>query len=398
MRKIFLLLTIILFINCSSDNGTPPTLPASCGNPTNVTVTNIELTEATVNWDAVSGAVSYEIEYGVAEFVHGTGTIVTSSNTNYLLDNLDAFKRYDVYVKTICSSLESNWVGPIPFTTQCNGDNGMFVGDVTLTTQQEVDDFGAQCYSGITGSLFIGNTFNNIFSLIPLINIKSIGNQLDIVGTDLTSVYGISLNTNSSINDVNIRSNNSLINLKEIQLPAQMNGLSIGNNDMLMTLEGLEEITSINMIFSLYHNDSLESLNGLSNLEYWKYSSFKGNQNLENFTGLNSLLSIEDLWIQETYFKNLIGLESLTHIGFEILIHDNTLLESLNGLNNVSFLGQNSKIGLTQYGVSSGPNPLLTDFCALQNLLTNGTYCGLTISNNAYNPTVTDIIAGNCAQ
>ena len=40
-------------------------------------------------------------------------------------------------------------------------DGGTFIGDAILTTQQEVDDFGALCYTKIDGNLSIVDLITN---------------------------------------------------------------------------------------------------------------------------------------------------------------------------------------------------------------------------------------------
>jgi len=81
-------------------------------------------------------------------------------------------------------------------------DNGTFVGQVILKNQQEVDDFGAMCYSKIDGSLVIGNIFgatDDIVDLSPLSNMNQVfaSNSNDnpgwlrIKANNLTSLNGL---------------------------------------------------------------------------------------------------------------------------------------------------------------------------------------------------------------
>src|SRR5210317_2566247 len=70
-------------------------------------------------------------------------------------------------------------------------DNGTYVGNVRLLTQQEVDDFGAMCYSKIEGNLILGENWdfdNNILDLSPLSSLTEIYQ-----GIDDPSIFGGSI-------------------------------------------------------------------------------------------------------------------------------------------------------------------------------------------------------------
>ena len=84
------------------------------------------------------------------------------------------------------------------------------------------------------------------------------------------------------------------------------------------------------------------------------------------------------------------GLENLTSVGGQFLITGHDQLASLNGLENLNSVG-----GMIQIRQNFS---LLRDFCALQNLFANGSYNQVDISNNPFNPTVQNIIDGNCSQ
>ncbi len=79
-------------------------------------------------------------------------------------------------------------------------------------------------------------------------------------------------------------------------------------------------------------------------------------------------------------------------------IDGNEFLELLNGLENLTSCNTNIYIGV-DHNSNASPNPNLTDFCGIQNLLSSGNFQGnLLISNNAYNPTVQEIIDGYCSE
>ena len=94
-------------------------------------------------------------------------------------------------------------------------------GDVHLKNQQEVNEFGANNYSGINGNLTIGyqSGVRDITNLNPLSSLSFIDGNLD-----------------------------------------------INYNDNLASLNGLNNIESINGFLHIGDNNSLANLNGLSNL------------------------------------------------------------------------------------------------------------------------------------
>ncbi len=113
-------------------------------------------------------------------------------------------------------------------------------------------------------------------------------------------------------------------------------------------------------------------LEGLNNLSYIGngYSdqgiSINYNTSLENLSGINNLTGINgDLEIRgNPFLASLTGLESLTQIENAIEIYDNALL---------------------------------SDFCSLTSFFINNSFNGnYGVENNLINPTIQDIIDGNC--
>ena len=95
------------------------TLIPNCPRPREITFSNITTTNATVSWTD-SNATNFEIEYGPSGFALGTGTVVTSMYENVTLYGLNHSTRYDVYVRGICSNMDtSNWSFVSTFTTEC---------------------------------------------------------------------------------------------------------------------------------------------------------------------------------------------------------------------------------------------------------------------------------------
>ena len=235
-------------------------------------------------------------------------------------------------------------------------DNGTFIGNVTLATQQEVDEFGAMCYTKVDGMLTIGQDFldNDIMDLTPL--------------NSLTEIY-VSSADNPLSGRLRILASN------------------------LTSLSGLENVESVNglAIRRCYQLENLIGLSGLINIggtdNNWQSLEINHNSSLQTLDGI----------------ENLSNIGTIGTIGF-VQIGNNPQLVNIDGLSGINAVYGQIK---TSVWVNCGPsctpafetgNSSLMDLCGFQNLFTNGTYGDVHIDYNAYNPTVQDIIDGNCSQ
>ena len=89
-----------------------------CGTPTGVTITNITATTANVNWAAVANANSYEVHY--KKSTETNWTIVASNVTNVALTNLTGNTTYNVKVRGVCTSGNSDFSFQVDFMTLNN--------------------------------------------------------------------------------------------------------------------------------------------------------------------------------------------------------------------------------------------------------------------------------------
>jgi hypothetical protein len=96
------------------------TIP-TCPVPTNLTAINISQTAANLMWQAGGSETSWNVEYGMAGFTPGTGTMVTgTSNNPYYATGLSTGTDYEFYVQAFCGAGDmSTWAGPYSFTTLC---------------------------------------------------------------------------------------------------------------------------------------------------------------------------------------------------------------------------------------------------------------------------------------
>jgi|GEM_PF-1052322 len=109
------------------------TLTPVCNAPSNVSVSNVGVSQATVAWTAGAGIVNSVLEYGPVGFTPGTGTTVNPAVSPYTLTGLAPSTAYDLYVRSTCPLSNSTWTGPVAFTTQtpvCNAPSSLTVSNV----------------------------------------------------------------------------------------------------------------------------------------------------------------------------------------------------------------------------------------------------------------------------
>lgn len=233
-------------------------------------------------------------------------------------------------------------------------DNGTFVGDVILVTQQEVDEFGALCYTKIDGSLVIGNIFGATDDIVDLSPLSTI-NQV------------FASNSDDNPGWLRIKANN-LTSLNGLQNITSVNGLMIYNCNKLVDLSGL---------------DALENIGG--NPNDFQTLDIHSNAELVNLSGLNKLSSI-----------GLSGYISYIRFGDNPKLLNLDALSALNEIYSEFYFDT-----IVLYSVEDvRGNDMLSDFCGVQGLFNSGNFNpeNIFISYNAYNPTVEDIIDGNCSQ
>ncbi len=107
---------------------------STCGNPQNLSISNITSSTADASW--VSNATLAQIQWEASGFTLGNGFKDTSSTGTFSLPSLNSGTTYDVYVKDSCASSSSSWLGPISFTTVssvCNDPDSLEVSNVSFT-------------------------------------------------------------------------------------------------------------------------------------------------------------------------------------------------------------------------------------------------------------------------
>ncbi|NQX81159.1 MAG: hypothetical protein HRT66_04065 [Flavobacteriaceae bacterium] len=354
---------------------------------------------ASISNDNGYAIVSKGFVYSVSEeFGENIETIVViSEEFSSVITELIGGATY--YVKAYAeNSFDTFYTEPVMFTTEYTYKE--YDGDVMLSTQAEVEEFAAEKYTDIKGSLLISIALDEPEQRIRYksVNDKTKGRREpideDVPTTDISDLRG-------------------LISLSSIE-----GSLIVFGNSNLTNLEGLN---NINLIISeeppvegsmtevppglvvLSYNDSLTSLVGLESLTNALYLIIEHNNSLVNLEGLNNL----DLIVSEgsmmgppsgyidiaynTSLINLVGLESLVNASV-LNIRYNDGITSLDGLDNLIYIED----------VYIENNETLSNYCALGELVSasineqTGFEMSLYIYSNLYNPSYEDLVEGDC--
>ena len=92
----------------------------SCPAPTNVMITDVNSTFVDISWDASFAAIGYNIEYGLAGFALGSGTVINTTNLSTTISGLIQNTAYDFYVHSDCDNEVSNNALVNSFTSTFN--------------------------------------------------------------------------------------------------------------------------------------------------------------------------------------------------------------------------------------------------------------------------------------
>lgn len=91
----------------------------ACPKPTNFVTTGSTTTSIDLSW-TTGGATDWQIEYGPAGYILGTGTVVPVGTNPFTLSPLNPSTSYDIYIRDSCAvGSVSEWVGPLLAGTLC---------------------------------------------------------------------------------------------------------------------------------------------------------------------------------------------------------------------------------------------------------------------------------------
>ena len=351
MKKLLFLALTILLINCTSDNTDETNnLPILTTN----TVTDITSNTAISGGNISDNAGVNIITRGICWNTNGNPTIDNDFSTNgsgigeYSIEMSNLESETNYYVRAFATNSSGTSYGnELNFTT-LEPENIYNGNDISLFTQQEVNNFGSNNYTIINASIQIGadgtaNTNNSITNLNALNTIKSVKN-------------------------ISIYDNNALINLNGLNnLEIVENELRIWRNNLIPNLNPLSNLTQVQR-FEIQGNNSLTDINGIINVTNLNYIS----------------ISSVDLLTNIDIFSNISNLDDLD----TIYIGNNNSLTNINGLNNITTVNH-------LYIVN---NSILANLCGITNIVNNNNPTGVySVYGNLFNPTLDDISNGNCS-
>lgn len=91
---------------------------SECPKPLDVEVTGVSHASAELTWNARNSS-TWIIEYGMTDFVSGTGTVDTIYDNPYTVTGLQDNTQYDLYIRTLCEDETSRWT-KTGFHTRCS--------------------------------------------------------------------------------------------------------------------------------------------------------------------------------------------------------------------------------------------------------------------------------------
>lgn len=182
----------------------------SCSTPSGLASSGISNTGATVSWTAVSGAVSYDVDYKLTSASTWTNAATATTSTSVAVSGLTAGSTYDWRVRTNCSAGSSVYA-QAQFTT--TGGNPCS----TAFEPNETQAAAAAITSGVTNSAAISSstdvdyykitttaTSNNVYNLVgpsgvdyDLYIYNSAGTQIG-SGTGATATETVTLNNQAA--------------------------------------------------------------------------------------------------------------------------------------------------------------------------------------------------------
>ena len=113
---------------------------AVCLDPSNISIDAVTETTVDISWTAENSENNWIVQYGAPGFdPNAEGTeIAVNGAPNTILINLDSDTGYEVYVKANCGTVQSEFVGPINFTTTSSSPGNEFITTWATTVDNEM--------------------------------------------------------------------------------------------------------------------------------------------------------------------------------------------------------------------------------------------------------------------
>lgn len=140
-----------------------------CDEPVMVEALTIGAMQAELGWETETEATLFDIEYGIAGFVQGTGTLISGVSNPYTITDLEPDTEYEFYVKQICDEYSvSDWSEAGSFTTLCVMPDPVITSSLILCGATMVDQIDVTAETGAIMKWYASATDDDEISEIPL--------------------------------------------------------------------------------------------------------------------------------------------------------------------------------------------------------------------------------------
>lgn len=336
------------------------------------------------------------------------------------------------YIRAYATNQEgTSYGGEIDFFTA-----KIFSGNVVLSSQEEVNDFGKEKYLIVNGDFFIGRDGgSDITTLEPLKELNQIRGNLfigsrsspnpllkNLDGLDFLALvqsitftkFNIRIENNDSLEqidglkglglfegDIQIIDNPSLTNIDGLERITEVDNILMNGNPSLVNLKGLANIEEIKSL-SIIGSHSLTAINELDNIgEFVTIIILVSNVSLTDISSLSKIKSISNLRISDNpSLVDFSPLNKLERISGTLNII-NTGITNLDDFQSLITVGNDyTPPGpLSERDVNITDNQNLTDFCGIRPLLQSSEFTGeVRIRQNLFNPSTEDILDEKCMQ
>lgn len=397
-----------MIIGCSTDDDikVAENLPPS---EFEVKVDNLTDRSATITWTPAKDPEGKSVNY---QIFLGNEKIKETFADSYEVQDLTAQTSYSG--KIIASDGEKETVQNFSFQTDIFTPK-VFEGNVYLTTQAEVDEFGAENYNIVNGSLVLQSesygAVTDIDDLTPLVDLIEVKDKLLIRDSSLESLIGLE-NLTKLGGGLGVSNNNKLLNFAGLEGLRTTKVLAINNNVLLSEIIALQSVESIDEV-SITFNENLQTISLLPEAESLSGIHIHNNLSLQKIEGFEKIKKTESLLeifnnaqlVEVPRFEELVTIggrlvfsgndrletvafPKLERIGSSFYLSNNDNLINLQGFQQLRFVGRDLLFYL---------NPKLSDYCNLSALVNEGEIQGgFTIKGNLYNPEKEDFQKGNC--
>lgn len=128
----------------------------ACPDPQLLTATGSTSSSISLSWNT-SASVTTQISYGPIGTLPGGGTIVNATGGSATINGLSASTTYIFWIRDSCNATDqSNWVGPVTYTTDCAPVSAPYTEDFESSAWQSVSTFGSlvidPCWSTVSPS------------------------------------------------------------------------------------------------------------------------------------------------------------------------------------------------------------------------------------------------------